>query len=837
MMLMLAFVFFRSERAELRAITPQLHNASNFWLFIAGLTTLVYIFFQGGIYRRSFAAVNLKLPWIHCVILFLKRNFVGTFLPAGGVSSLAYSPSQVRRHGFSKSDVYQASALFGFAGLLTVFIAGVPVVIYTILSTSLFKDSWVGLVVLLAAIGALFWSFNSLREGGRLISLLEKHAPSVASLLRKLVSADVNPWRFTQAVAFSLGVELTGMLHVFWAMLAIGAPASFGAAAAAYIIAVLMMVISPFLRGLGAVEISMAYVLTEFGYSPADALSITILFRVFEFWLPLLCGLVTFSWQGKKLFLRIAPVLLIFSLGVINVVSALTPPIQQRMRLLRKYLPLDAIHASNVLILFFGLTLLITSAYLIRGLRNAWRIAVVITIFSLIGNLTKALDYEEASFCFLTLLFLYSTASQYKVKSSPKKLADGLITSLMIFLAVLTFGFVSFYFIDPRHFGIDFTWQQSLIHILRSFLLFEDDSIVPATRFGREYVLIVRGLGFFTWLYLFFSLIRTDKNEVKSGESQREKAKLLLKRYGNSAVDYFKIYRDKLIFISSVFDGFIAYKISGNFAVVLAEPVSAEEDKLSVLKEFESHCYQMGLRPAFYRVDEGSLHFFESLKKSKLMIGQEAILDVNAFSLEGKDRKSLRNGLNNLSKSGFSAVIHKAPHSDDFISELRRVSDEWLLEFDKDESVFSQGMFDNAEMKNFDVITIEDNNKTIKAFLNIIPDFVDGECTYDLIRKTADAPIAAMDALVVKLIEYARENKKDFINMGMVPLTGLTQTNQAAEQIIKLLADRWKKFHHYKGLRFFKEKYATIWENKYLVYDNDLDLLQLPVALNNVMKP
>ncbi|KKX47989.1 hypothetical protein [Sphingobacterium sp. IITKGP-BTPF85] len=38
-------------------------------------------------------------------------------------------------------------------------------------------------------------------------------------------------------------------------------------------------------------------------------------------------------------------------------------------------------------------------------------------------------------------------------------------------------------------------------------------------------------------------------------------------------------------------------------------------------------------------------------------------------------------------------------------------------------------------------------------------------------------------------------------------------------------------------MRDFKEKYATIWENKYLIFGNDFDLLQLPQALSKVMKP
>ena len=146
-------------------------------------------------------------------------------------------------------------------------------------------------------------------------------------------------------------------------------------------------------------------------------------------------------------------------------------------------------------------------------------------------------------------------------------------------------------------------------------------------------------------------------------------------------------------------------------------------------------------------------------------------------------------------------------------------------------------MFEEKELQQQDIITLTDAAGDVKAFLNIIPDYAEDECTYDLIRKTNDAPGAAMDALINKLIEYAKEHKQLYLNLGMVPMTGITQPDNTAEQIIKLAAQKIKRFQHYKGLREFKEKYATLWQNKYLVYDNDFDLLQLPLALNTVMKP
>ena len=340
-----------------------------------------------------------------------------------------------------------------------------------------------------------------------------------------------------------------------------------------------------------------------------------------------------------------------------------------------------------------------------------------------------------------------------------------------------------------------------------------------------------------TWGFLLFSVIKPRLVKHEVNENYKEKANFLLSQFGNSSTDYFKLYKDKLHFFSDQHEAFVAYRIARGFAIVLEEPVCAEENKFEVLMEFDRHCRKMGLKPAFYRVDENSLTWFNQLKKQRILIGQEAILEINNFSMEGKDKKAFRNALNSLQKKGYTVVTHNAPQDIAFLQKLKSVSDEWLENFNKKELVFSQGMFNEKELLQQDIITLQDISGSVKAFLNIIPDYAEDECTYDLIRKTNDAPGGAMDALIIQLIDYAKEQQKLYLNMGLVPMTGISEPDNTAEQIIKLAAEKIKRFQHYKGLREFKEKYATIWENKYLVYDNDFDLLQLPMALNNIMTP
>lgn len=831
--LLLAFIFFRSERRELADIVPHLKKADRSWLIAGFMVTGLFFVLQGAMYKTSFAAVRLRLPLLQGIQLFLKRNFLSVFLPAGGVSSLAYAPSGIRRNGFNRMQIHQASGLYGFIGLLTVFIAGIPVLASMAFSGGL-KNAATGFITLLAVLTGLWVIVRSLKPGKVLYKKITERFPSTTSLLDELFSAELDNRAFGSAVLYSLAIEVCGMVHVYIAMLALGLHASIGVAAAAYIVSVLLMLVSPVLRGLGAVEVSLVYVMELYGYSAGQALAVTVLYRVFEFWLPVAAGFIAFAWKGRKIFLRLAPVLLIFSLGLVNIISAITPPIHHRMILLEEYLPLSAAHASNLLVIYVGITLLVTAAFLLKGFRAAWIMAVLLSALSLLAHLGKALDYEEALFAGFALVILLGTAKQYRRRASKRWLQIGAGTAIISLIAAVAAGFTCFYFMDVKHFGIDFTWKQSLDHTFRMFFLLDDETLHPVTRFGHEFVALIRWFGFITWIFVLFTLLNPYLHFTGNTVSEQEKAKDLLTAYGQSAVDYFKIYADKQYFFSAKVEGFVSYRVSGGFAIVLEEPVTDERNKITVIREFDAYCHKKGWKAAYYRVDENSVPLFASLHKLK--IGQEAIVDVRSFSLEGRDKKSLRNGLSSLQKKGFSTNVYDAPHSADLLDKIQAVSDEWLESFDKDEQVFSQGMFDRDELIHQDIIALEDAEGNIKAFLNIIPDYSPDECTYDMIRRTADSPGAAMDALIIRLIQYAKEKEQSYLNMGLTPLTGIEQPGNTAEQLLKVAAARIKRFGHYQGLREFKEKYATVWENKYLMYENDFDLLQLPLALNRVMK-
>jgi phosphatidylglycerol lysyltransferase len=243
------------------------------------------------------------------------------------------------------------------------------------------------------------------------------------------------------------------------------------------------------------------------------------------------------------------------------------------------------------------------------------------------------------------------------------------------------------------------------------------------------------------------------------------------------------------------------------------------------------------MKSIYYRVPEESLDIYRQLRKKELFLGQEGIVNISTFKLEGGARKPMRNAINKVIDRGYKATIHLAPVKDGILQKIKSVSDEWLLDMDRSEIIFSQGMFDWDELKQQTIITVENTEEKIIAFLNILPDFAKDEATYDLIRKTKDAPNGVMDFILIELFNYFKSQNITYVNLGFAPMSGLNDPHTFREKSMKFAYEKIRSFAHYKGLREYKEKFDPEWHNKYLIYQHDYDLLQVPTVLTNVIKP
>ncbi len=834
----LALFFIRKEKTEIHDVSMIMSNAKPAWILLGIIISLLYINLQGLMYFFSFRSVNKNVGLISAIQVYLKRNFISVFLPAGGVASLAFFTKEFELQNISKTKIHFASSIYAFTGILTVMIIAIPAMVWAVLQNDLSANQFFAFIIVAIFVGTLVILFYSVIRQSMLYPFIIKIFPRVESFLTEMRSIAMDKKSFFFTICCSLMIEITGIVHLLVASHALGFQITLENAVMAYITSVLFLMISPFLRGLGAVELAMTYILTRFGFSTVDAISITLIYRFFEFWLILLFGGLSFLFIRNNLVLRVIPAVLTFFLGIVNIISVLTPAIQSRVNAVLEFLPLYAVHVSNYFVLTAGLFLLVISAFLLKGLKTTWYIALSLTLFSLVGHLTKAIDYEEAFLAGIAFLALVMTRHQYFVKSHPKWEQIGILTALASMGAVIIYGTVGFYFLDKKYFNIDFNLLQSVKYSLQNFFMIRGDDLQTTHKFGTDFLLSIRIAGFLSLSFLLYTLVRPYVLKPKTDDAEKDKAVELVKRFGKSGLDYFKTYQDKLYFFGENGSGFLSFRIAGTYAAVLENPVCPDEKAMrSVILAFDRFCLDNGLRSFYYRVPEQSISTYESIGKKTLIIGQEAIIDLKMFTLDGGSKKSIRNACNKALENGYFARIHTPPVKEGLLQKIKAVSDDWLDETEFREMAFAQGYFDIKQLRRETLITIENHEEKVVAFLNLIPDYAPGEVTFDLIRRSGDAPNGIVDFLLVETIRYLASRGYRSLNLGFAPMSGIEKGRDFPEKSLKFAYEKIRTFSSFKGLRDFKDKFGPEWNNSYLVYDHHYDLFNIPSILTKVFKP
>jgi phosphatidylglycerol lysyltransferase len=832
-----AVFFFYQEIPEIRQFPAALGAANAGWLAIGGVLVVFFVFVQGFMYWYSFQAVGTKVRLSTAILLFLKRNFVAVFLPAGNFTSLAFFNGEVeRRDGIAQHKTVVAGIIHGIASFASIAVAAVPVIGLLLFHGGLTPGILLAFGALLLLIGGMLWIFFDALRGGAASQWVIRRFPGLEQTAQTLQDEQIN-WKSMYAVLlWSCVIEAIGIAHLYVSMWAISGHGDWMVASVGYVVVLLWLSISPVLRGLGGVEVSLALVLTAYDFPMHEALSITILFRIFEFWGMLALGAGTFLRGTESFLLRLGAPVFIFILGIVNIISAVTPALPERRQLLRDFLPHDLIHQSNFLVLTAGLALLLTAVHLFRGLVIAWWVAVVFTGISILGHLTKGIDYEEAILGAVTMFALLYTRKQYFIKTDRRKTQFGLFIFGATLVAAFLYGFLGFCYLDVKMFGWDFTVEQSAGNTIRLFFLMDPPGLVPLTKFAVRFMSSISFAGMLAMLTGIYFWMLPFIYDVENESAEFEEATDLVKKYGKSCLDYYKTYFDKRLFFTGDRQSFIAYKIARNYAVVLDMPVAPSRSAQSTaILEFELFCRESGLQSIYYRVDKADLSLFNAKRRKSIMIGQEATLDLTQFSLEGKPAKSLRNAVSRCEREGLVFTVYVSPVPDGLLQKLRAVSDAWLND-GKREIAFSGGIFNEKELKEQTIVTVESNEGKILAFANLVPDFAPGEATYDLMRRLPDAPGYAMDFLMVSLFEYLKSQGYQSVNMGMVPMSGVSGSRKLPERALQFATDRLKTFAHYQGLKAYKEKFATHWSDKFLVYGADYDLISAPAVLAEVEK-
>jgi phosphatidylglycerol lysyltransferase len=522
--------------------------------------------------------------------------------------------------------------------------------------------------------------------------------------------------------------------------------------------------------------------------------------------------------------------------GILNIYSVIGPSLPGRMRLLKKVFPLEFMGLSRSLTLLIGFALVISSHNLFKRKRRALLSVLVLACASVMFHLAKGIDYEEATLSVLLVGALVATRRHFTVKSRmPAAMESGVRLSVAVLVA-FAYGVAGFWLLDQRHFGINFHLGEAVRQTLLFLLLVGDPALVPHTRYARWFVDSLYLMTATAFAYSGFALFRPVVHRYTTRVRDRSAAREIASRYGLSALDYFKTWEDKSYFFSRSRRSFLAYRVASNFAVVLGDPLGPHDEVLEIIGEFARFCRDNDWGVAFYQALPDFRDRYRQAGFKTLKIGDDAVVDLEAFSLEGKTLKATRTAVRKLEKAGVAVRYVPAPVPKEMLDGVQQVSDDWLRIPGRRERTFTLGLFDRSYVRNTPLLVAVDSAECALAFANIVPSGRAGELTIDLMRRRANAPNGIMDFLLVHLFLHGKANGYTRVSLGMAPMAGFQEHEQASaeERAVHAFFQRLGFVFSFKGLRAYKAKFATSWEPRYVYYSNVFQLPRIAIALGRI---
>lgn len=291
---------------------------------------------------------------------------------------------------------------------------------------------------------------------------------------------------------------------------------------------------------------------------------------------------------------------------------------------------------------------------------------------------------------------------------------------------------------------------------------------------------------------------------------------------------------DKSFLIADDESAFIAYADTGRSLIAKGDPVGDPPACTNLIWRFRELADRQGKRCAFYAVSTSYLPVYLELGLSALKIGEVARVDLSGFTLDGSEKKGLRQARNRAARDGYTFRVIPAGDLAAVMAELRTVSDAWLEHKQGEEKGFALGAFDENYIANFDVAVLCHPQGRIVAFANLFKSAQLHELSLDLMRYRPDGPGFAMDALFAQMMLWGAAQGYRWFSLGAAPFSGIKNRQLAPiwNRIGGFVYEHGEHFYNFEGLRTFKDKFGPLWSPNYLVCPGGLAAPQILYEVN-----
>jgi lysyl-tRNA synthetase class 2 len=512
--------------------------------------------------------------------------------------------------------------------------------------------------------------------------------------------------------------------------------------------------------------------------------------------------------------------------GLVNLISALTPNLSWRGHLLLDVEGVDAIPVFHALAVPAGAALCLASVYLAGRRWRAWQAAVALLVILGVLDLLKGLDFEETigSWAVAALLFAGRAAFYVRHDRLTVRSAVWRIPLLGLLAAALT-AFLFWAYAPRLGLGTALRETGDLL-IWRS----------GPTPLHGVFTWLPLGIGLISaatvvcFVFLVFRPLAVPRTGVH--DADRRLARDLVRAHGADTLSFFKLREDKQYLFGAGGDAFLGYRIESGALLVSGDPVGSPEAVPDLVRDVIAFAQARGLRLGVLGASGVMLPLWELAGLRAFYLGDEALIDVSTFSLEGRPIRKVRQSVSRMSKAGFTAELLRLSELD----ELGLCELEAVLERGREgapERGFSMAMdsLRGEHLADSVVVLARDAQGAVRGVLHFVPCYRRPAMSLSFMRRDPDTPNGLTEFLVAKGIELLRAQGVQEVSLNFAAFARWIHSPQKLhERVLGRIVALANPFFQIESLYRFNAKFFPRWEPRYLVCRGKLGFPRVSLA-------
>ncbi len=508
--------------------------------------------------------------------------------------------------------------------------------------------------------------------------------------------------------------------------------------------------------------------------------------------------------------------------GLVNIASTLTPNIRWRGHLLLEFEPVEAIRLFHALSLPAGAALLLVAPYLAKRRRRAMQTAVALMLALGVFDLLKGLDFEETILTWGVAVALIVSRDAFTVRHDPNTLRSAVWRVPVLALVGLAVAMFAVWTGSHASFGNVATETFDLLRYQPGPMHFHHHIPIGVHMLEIGTLLMVA--------YVIFRPLAAPR--TPPSPAARRVASDLVRAHGADTLAFFKLRADGHYIFSEDRRAFVAYAIENGVLLLSGDPVGPPDAIPGLLGQVRQFADDRGLKLGALGASEGLCPLYEGLGLHTMYVGDEAVVDVSRFSLEGRPIRKVRQSVTRLTKAGYAAEVHELraldPTTMDRVEEVVEIGRQGAPERGFSMAMDSlQGEHDHETL----VVLARDETGAIRGVLHFVPCYGRPAVSLSFMRRDPSTPNGLTEFLVVKAIELLRDRGVEELSLNFAAFAKwMHSPEKLLERWLGKLIALGNPFFQIESLYRFNAKFFPRWEPRFLVYEGTFGLPRASIA-------